>query len=578
MKNLIFNIILLIFCLSSVVAQKLSPAQIKNYEDKIANLTKENRSNEAIEILNSLGIHYWTINQYNKAIDYFKIVLDINKERNNLNGIAGAYTQIGNIYQANEDYQNASENFAKALEIRRKQKNRSQIIDALFNYSEALNNINKFPEALKILEEAKTYCLETGDNNMIKTVFGRLAEVSGKSGDSEAQSRYIDAYSKLEEQISKERVSKVEKESNDKIGDIKQKTQAIVSQKDKELKLTSQELEQERITRRQKELELENLAIKEENDRKTLQIRDAELEKQKIQNYSLIAGLILLSLLLLTIFRGYLQKKRTNEQLSLLNKEILKQKDEITNQNHRLESQNHELVALNNEKNYIIGIVAHDLKSPLNNFRGLLELLRLKPGAMSPEQLGYVELMVKAVDRSKAMISRILDVNAIESKDLKVNLKETDLGEVIKNVLEDKVENVHTKKINILTNFKDKKVVAKVDDELFYQVMENLVSNAIKFSPFNKNIFINLTDTEDSIRTEITDEGPGLTEDDKQKLFKKFQKLSARPTNGESSTGLGLSIVKKYVNAMDGDIRCESTFGKGTSFIIEFKKSTVSQN
>ena len=75
-----------------------------------------------------------------------------------------------------------------------------------------------------------------------------------------------------------------------------------------------------------------------------------------------------------------------------------------------------------------------------------------------------------------------------------------------------------------------------------------------------------------TLRLEIEDEGPGILEEDKPKLFQKFQKLNARPTDGESSTGLGLSIVKKYVEAMNGNVRCESEIGKGTKFIVEFQK------
>ena len=103
------------------------------------------------------------------------------------------------------------------------------------------------------------------------------------------------------------------------------------------------------------------------------------------------------------------------------------------------------------------------------------------------------------------------------------------------------------------------------------QIIDNLLSNAIKFSNHNTAVHITLKEENQTIRLEIDDEGPGIMEEDKAQLFKKFRKLNARPTDGESSTGLGLSIVKKYVEAMKSKVWCESEFGQGTTFIVEFK-------
>ena len=113
---------------------------------------------------------------------------------------------------------------------------------------------------------------------------------------------------------------------------------------------------------------------------------------------------------------------------------------------------------------------------------------------------------------------------------------------------------------------------AVLDKSLIVQIIDNLLSNAIKFSNHNSNVFVTLRDEDQTIRFEIYDEGPGIMEEDKPQLFQKFQKLNARPTDGESSTGLGLSIVKKYVEAMKGKVWYESEFGKGAKFIVEFNK------
>jgi signal transduction histidine kinase len=95
------------------------------------------------------------------------------------------------------------------------------------------------------------------------------------------------------------------------------------------------------------------------------------------------------------------------------------------------------------------------------------------------------------------------------------------------------------------------------------------LSNAVKYSPLGKPILFRLLPGEKVIRFVITDEGPGISPEEQEKLFQKFSRLSPRPTAGESSVGLGLSIARKMTEAMHGRIWCESQVGKGSRFIVE---------
>jgi len=120
--------------------------------------------------------------------------------------------------------------------------------------------------------------------------------------------------------------------------------------------------------------------------------------------------------------------------------------------------------------------------------------------------------------------------------------------------------------------FEDMDESVILDKNYFFQIVENLVSNAIKFSPQGKEVFVKTYSENGKACLEVMDEGPGFNEDDKKKLFEKFQKLSAKPTGGESTTGLGLSIIKKFVEAMNGNIKLQSDVDKGACFIIEFER------
>jgi signal transduction histidine kinase len=111
------------------------------------------------------------------------------------------------------------------------------------------------------------------------------------------------------------------------------------------------------------------------------------------------------------------------------------------------------------------------------------------------------------------------------------------------------------------------------DEQMLNQILDNIFSNALKYSPHGKSIFVRVESRETVVRVEIQDEGEGISPEDMTKLFGKFARLSARPTGGEHSTGLGLSIVKKMVEAMNGKVWCESEVGKGATFIVELPRS-----
>jgi signal transduction histidine kinase len=251
-----------------------------------------------------------------------------------------------------------------------------------------------------------------------------------------------------------------------------------------------------------------------------------------------------------------------NETITHMHQEVEKQKNEILRKNE-------ELLILNNEKNNLIGIVAHDLKSPLNQIKGLLSIMKLTATNLTEETLMYIDMMEKSSGRLSDMIAKILDVEAIESKKLNLVMEEINLGEILQSLADRYTLASEQKQITICRQI-DHQVKAVVDRGYVEQVFENLLSNAIKFSPKERRVFIKLSQDNGRIICEIKDEGPGISDDDKKKLFGKYQKLSAKPTGNETSTGLGLSIVKKFVEAMNGQIWCESQVGQGASFMVAF--------
>ncbi len=243
---------------------------------------------------------------------------------------------------------------------------------------------------------------------------------------------------------------------------------------------------------------------------------------------------------------------------------------EIEIANSALQEKNITLEMLNQEKNEFLGIAAHDLKNPLQHIIMVSEKIERYYDRMKRDDIVHQAKTIGAVaHRMNEIIVNLLDINAIERGGVRLAPKEVDIEPLVRRVTEDYVHTAQEKNIAIFVVGMGTETPAFADETAVTQVLDNLISNAIKYSPHGKSVFVRVKSGVEAIRLEVEDEGPGISPEDMQKLFGKFARLSARPTGGEHSTGLGLSIVKKMVEAMNGRVWCESEFGKGATFIVE---------
>jgi signal transduction histidine kinase len=167
----------------------------------------------------------------------------------------------------------------------------------------------------------------------------------------------------------------------------------------------------------------------------------------------------------------------------------------------------------------------------------------------------------------KALLENLLDISKIESGKIELEKQIQDFNLTVKQQVE--LNQLLARKKNIILHMNLSDIPPLFFDQgAIIQVMGNFIGNAIKFSPPNTEIFIATEKTENSIRFSVRDEGPGLSEEDQQLLFKEFQTLSAKPTGGEKSTGLGLAIVKKLINLHKGEVGVESKLGVGSTFFF----------
>lgn len=232
-----------------------------------------------------------------------------------------------------------------------------------------------------------------------------------------------------------------------------------------------------------------------------------------------------------------------------------------------LEKLNGRLYELNMEKNRYIGMVAHDLRNPIAVAASFSDILIEDYDAIpKADQLEYLSQINTSCSFSINLIHEFLDVSKIEAGIFDLNLSEMEyLGFVKKSIVyEEKLAKNKSQEIIIQSG--QSRIMACFDANKIQQVLENLLSNAIKYSYSNTTIVVDIAVSKNEMVTKIIDQGQGIPEAGLQNLFRPFQTTTVKTTANEKSTGLGLVIVKKIIEAHHGSIQVESVVGKGSVF------------
>jgi signal transduction histidine kinase len=265
--------------------------------------------------------------------------------------------------------------------------------------------------------------------------------------------------------------------------------------------------------------------------------------------------------------------------------ELKHTKDLLLQRNQELQEANDQLHQLNMDKDELLGIVAHDLKSPLSAIRGIADALVNDGNLPDTIRQEFQQTILDTSDRMFSLIAELLNANAIERGGVTFTKRPVSVSETMRKIVHQYSKQAESKSL-AFSLIIENAAIAYTDDFALHQICDNFVSNALKYSPAEKAILIRVSTQAHSangqaahqlVRVEVQDQGPGLSEEDQLKLFGKFMRLSARPTAGEHSTGLGLSIVKKLAEAMGAHIGCKSTLGNGATFFLEVPCATPEQ-
>lgn len=249
----------------------------------------------------------------------------------------------------------------------------------------------------------------------------------------------------------------------------------------------------------------------------------------------------------------------------------------LQNQRDALAAANARLELLNQEKNDLMAIAAHDLRSPL---MGMTTLLNLAAEDASRAWTAGVATL-RAIEQSGRdmadLVTRVLDAHQADGATEQLTIRAGDISPVVADAIAAQQSLAQAKGIALRVQA-DRQCLAMHDPHALRRVIENLGSNAIKFSPAGSSVSVTVSPGEngDGPRIEVRDSGPGVSDDERPRLFRKFARLRAKPTAGESSSGLGLYIVKRLVDAMGGSIDVKNAVGGGASFTVTLCPQTPS--
>jgi signal transduction histidine kinase len=601
------------------------------------------------QALNRIGLIYQGQANYNAALEYFQRARIMYEKTHNLLGVGKAMTNIGEIYSRQGKYSLALEYLVKSQAIHEETTYRDGIAEAGLEIGLVYGKQGNTQLGMEYLQKALKLYEQIGNKSGVAQTLSILASMLLQMGELDEAERFANTSLGFAREVGE---IEWMKQASRTLSGIFTQRQNYKKALDYQLLYTTlkDSVTGEESVRKIADLET---MLATEKRQAQIELLTKENEIQQLIRNSLAVGLVLVFVLAYVLFRSNHQQMKANRLLSEQNAEILRQQkmleeqageiqlantelqeanislqrqqkilseqtleielansellelninleakqktleeqaEQIEQANAELQAGNTQLNEANEQLNEFLGIAAHDLKNPLSSVVMSASAIKRYYDRMSKEDiLDMVSNVEVTAERMRLIIHNLLELNSIESGKLNLAAEPVSPGEILENVVQDWQPKAANK--NIVVHF-DNQAPEKFitgDPNILHQILENLVSNAVKYSPSAKNVWVRIISSEISafagqqnasasqqyVRVEVQDEGPGISAEDKAKLFGKFAKLTAQPTAGEHSTGLGLSIVKRLVEAMNGRVWCESKLGKGATFIVEFSVSVA---
>lgn len=520
-------------------------------------------------VYRSLSHIYASQNDYDRALQMSLKAYQLRKQIGEPRTLLSSLMELGQVYSKLKSAADAENCFRQADSIATRIKDRISRAEVQLNLAEFLLASGKPARADSVAQQAYRHIRET-DNTRLKPraelLLGKINYELGRLDEAERYLRKVVALNpNIHLHLQRDAALYLSK-ILEKRGMIAEANRYVNQYILLQEKLANVDLARH-IERLQFQLEME----KKESENNLLKANEAQnkaiIRAQRIQNTALIVIVFLTTALVVVMWYANKKQKQVGVRLVQQKEEIEKQRQAILAQNEKLEKNVRELSDLNHEKDTLMNIVAHDLKSPLHRIQGLVELIAMGQN-LSDEQKRYLDMIKQAARSGLDLITDLLDVNALDVNH-EPEITQLDLSELLHDRAAVFKQQADAKHISINLNITPTTV--KADRDYLVRIADNLISNAIKFSPKHSVIQIEVGNTPEGVPYfSVQDQGPGFTLEDRKYLFQKFKKLSARPTGGESSNGLGLAIVKILADRLKAAVELETAPRQGSRFTVKF--------
>ncbi len=494
-------------------------------------------------VCNDLAIIHLNLKEYGQVLRFGKRALnEIKLSRStSLEGAENINNLIGAAYFELNKFDSASLFFNNALKLSEKAEHHEGTATALANLSKVYRATGRSRQAIELIEKAIQIRMGARDFYAVAHSLGSAAQLYMDNGDFKKASILLrqaktiaDSLHDIELTVGTLHMMYDFYKRTGKFKEALMINELLVAHHDStdgvEKNRKIKELETLYQTQRK---ENENTRLKKENAQKEIDLLNIKLQ-QRTMTVVIFFLLIMAITIVVTLYRQ-----------NVINQRLKK---------------------LNAEKNNIMAVLSHDLKSPFTRLHTYLQNVEMK--VKDSESKEDINRMKELIHESGEMVQNLLDVTYLEEREVNINISEIDIYETSMMLLNGFRPSANRKNITLSLNVEVKELVFHTDAQKFKRIIDNLLSNAIKYSNYGKNVYVGVTDKDSGILISIKDEGQGMDEEDTDVLFTKFARLKSVPTGGESSTGMGLFIVKKLCESLSGKVWCESSIGAGSTFYV----------
>jgi signal transduction histidine kinase len=536
--------------------------ELGNYDEALEDITSSLSiyrtipdSSQIANALNDISIVYAMSGNDDKALEYFEETLRIFRRIGDTKGESQALNNIGIIHESAGRITLAQDYLLRSLQIKKSRKDTVDISRSYHNLGNIAQKMGQMKEALDYYEQANVLFRNTNDKQGLAGNLNAIAGFYFQQDKLHMAKTFATEGLSIAQQINSKPLVKSTSET---LVDIAEKLQdypaafrylqILTAVKDSLYNKNQADRLAELKTRFDNEMQASEIAML----KKDQQLQEAHIEQQEIIKYSLMAGILLLSLLL----GFFIYANRINRR----------QKKLLRTQNLEIQQQQQSLKELNHTKDRLFSIISHDIKGPLNTLKGFVFLLSQQVDGMSLQEVKEMSARIgDSLGNLHQLLENLLTWSLSQLQQQTINPECFSIHALAQNIVQLYEPTATEKKITIL-NKADREIEAWADRNAVHTVLRNLLANSIKFSHAHTTVEVETEVRNGEVMVSVTDQGTGIDPEVVAKLFSLDKKTTGTGTANEQGSGFGLILCQELVKKNKGHLWVESEKGKGSTF------------